>query len=129
MEWTPTKLSFYFDGEKIREETDTSKYYQFFDPSKTESANIRATLWGGFSDWSGQVDPSNPPTEYTFDYISYEKYDEATGKFVQGWKDDFSTFDSNRWQKADWTFPFAVNDFTPGNVKIEDGNLVMDFSR
>lgn len=45
MEWTPTKLSFYYEGSLIREETDSSKYEQFFDPSKTEGANIRATLW------------------------------------------------------------------------------------
>jgi endo-1,3-1,4-beta-glycanase ExoK len=129
MEWTPSRLSFFYDGKKIREETDTTKYSQFFDPSKTESANIRATLWGGFSDWSGQVDASNPPTSVTIDYISYEKYDQASGSFVPGWKDNFDTFDSARWQKADWTFPFAVNDFSPSNVNTVDGNLVINWSR
>jgi endo-1,3-1,4-beta-glycanase ExoK len=129
MEWTPKSLTFFYDGNKIREETDATKYAQFFDPSKTQSANIRATLWAGFSDWSGHVDPSNPPTAVTIDYISYEKYDESSGKFVPEWKDDFTTFDSARWQKADWTFPFAVNDFSPSNVNTENGNLVINFSR
>lgn len=45
MEWRPKKLSFYFDGSLIREETDSSTYEQFFNPSKTQNANIRATLW------------------------------------------------------------------------------------
>lgn len=45
MEWAPNKLSFYLDGSLLREETDASKYAQFFDPSKVQSANIRATLW------------------------------------------------------------------------------------
>lgn len=83
----------------------------------------------GFSDWSGQVDPSNPPTSVTMDYISYEKYDESSGGFVPEWRDDFDSFNSDRWQKADWTFPFAVNNFSPSNVNIEDGNLVINFSR
>ena len=129
MEWTPKRLTFFYDGNKIREETDAIKYAQFFDPTKVQSANIRATLWAGYSDWSGHVDPSNPPTSYTIDYISYETYEMASGGFVPVWKDNFDTFDYSRWQKADWTFPFAVNDFSPSNVNTEGGNLVINFSR
>ena len=129
MEWTPKALSFYLDGTLVRQETDANKYSQLMDPSKTEPMNIRTSLWAGFSDWSGQVDPSNPPTSVTVDYIKYESYDSGSGKFTDEWKDDFNTFDSSRWEKATWTFPYAVNDFSPDNVVTKDGNLVINFSR
>lgn len=128
MEWTPKRLAFYYDGSLVREETDSGKYAQLMDASKAEPMNTRTTLWAGFSDWSGQVDSSNPPTSATLDYIKYESWDSAAGKFVPAWNDEFNTFDSARWQKADWTFPFSVNDFSPANVNAENGNLVIKFT-
>jgi len=65
----------------------------------------------------------------TIDYIKYEKYDESSGRFVPEWQDNFNSFNYGRWKKADWTFPFAVNDFSPSNVYTENGNLVINFSR
>ena len=47
MEWTPSRLSFYYDGTKVREETDSSKYAQLLDSSKALPMEIRLTLWAG----------------------------------------------------------------------------------
>ena len=129
IEWEPKRLAFLYDGTLVREETDPSKFNQFFDASKVVPMEIRVTLWAGYSDWSGQVDAGNPPGPAEFEYVRYEKWDEGAGKFVPGWEDTFDSFDSARWQKADWTFPFAVNDFAPGNVNAQGGNLVLDFTR
>lgn len=129
MEWTPTELAFYFDGNLVRKETNVTEYAQLLDPAKASPMNVRATLWAGFTNWSGIVDEMHPPTNVTVDYISYESWDECTESFVPGWKDEFDYFNNSRWEKADWTFYFSVTDFSPNNVQVEGGDLVINFSR
>jgi hypothetical protein len=59
--------------------------------------------------------------------MRYERYDPAAAKFVPGWEDQFDSFDAARWQKGDWTFPYAVTQFQPGNVYAADGKLHIVF--
>lgn len=73
--------------------------------------SVHFNLWAGFSDWSGRVDPSKPPTPAQVDYIRYEAWDPASSSFVPAWQDDFNSLDTQRWQVNDQTFEFAVNDF------------------
>lgn len=129
IEWVPDRLSFFLDGKKIREETSTQEYGQLLTPGKAQPMQIRFTLWAGYSDWSGHLDASNPPTSAAGQYIKYESWDAKKGTFQPGWIDEFNTFDSSRWQKASWTFDFAVNDFSPSNVVVQDGEIELKFSR
>jgi hypothetical protein len=52
------------------------------------------------AEWSGQVDPGNPPTRALFDFVKYESW--TDGGFGEGWTDEFDSFDEARWSKADW---------------------------
>jgi hypothetical protein len=76
-----------------------------------------------------QVDPSNPPTGASLDYVRFERYNDATGKMEPSWEDPFDSLDTARWQVADWSFPFAVTQFSPSNVHAEGGQLNIDFKR
>lgn len=127
IDWTPDYVAFSLDGKEVRRETDKTKFAKFFDASQVKPMQLRVTLWAGFSNWSGQVNPGNPPTATEFDYISYASYN--NGQFMPEWKDEFDSFDSSRWTKNDQTDVFLVNDFTPANANAEGGNLVLKFGR
>jgi hypothetical protein len=63
-----------------------------------------------------------PQYQYV-DWIEYYSYD--TGTFTFNWRDDFETFDDTRWSKANWTFDCNEVTFSPENVTIESGKLVL----
>lgn len=50
MEWTPEALSFYFDGQLVRRETDMEEYQELLDPNEASPMNIRLGVWAGDSD-------------------------------------------------------------------------------
>lgn len=130
MEWGPDRLAFYLDGELLREHTsssDYSTYQKFWD--NPDPMEIRVDLWAGFSDWSGQLDPSNPPTDAQFKYISYERYE--NGEFVPEWRDEFegNSLDTSRWRKGDHTFDYALTQYAPENVVVSDGLMTLEFTR
>lgn len=132
IEWTPSYISWLLDGSEVRRETDASKFARLFDASQVTPMEIRVTLWAGFSNWSGQIDPSSPPTDAVFDYISVESWSDSPsngGGFTPLWRDDFNSFDSARWRREVSTDVFTVNDFTAESVTVADGNLVLSFNR
>src|SRR5690606_13709396 len=53
----------------------------------------------------------------------------ASNSFGVGWRDDFHSFDSNRWSKANWTFGENLADFDPANVVVRNGILVLALTR
>lgn len=128
MEWRPDSLRFYFDGKLIREETDPKVYGKFLDPARCEDMRLRFSLWAGFSGWSGLVDPKAPPTPFYVDWVRVYSYEPAKKDFVFAWQDDFNGFDYGRWMKADWTFEYAFNDFKPGQVNTQGGQLEIKFT-
>ena len=128
IEWAPDYLAFYFDGQMVRKETDRKEYGKFLDRGRVEPMNLRLSLWSGFSDWSGHLNPQALPTPTVIDWVRTFEYKEDSGRFEKLWEDSFDSFDSQRWSKADWTFEYAENDFTPGNVYTEGGYLNIYFS-
>jgi endo-1,3-1,4-beta-glycanase ExoK len=47
----------------------------------------------------------------------------ASGPFELVWRDDFDSFDADRWTKATHTFPENLAHFSAANVVVEDGLL------
>jgi beta-glucanase (GH16 family) len=129
IEWTPDYLAFYYDGKLIRRETDRMEYAKFLDRRRVEAMPLRFSLWAGFSDWSGLVDENSLPTPVYVDSFRYYRYDERTRTFSFAWEDKFDSWDDNRWYKANWTFEYAVNDYTHDRVSVEDGKLQITFGR
>jgi hypothetical protein len=90
-----------------------------------------------FADWNEGFDPAGMPWYARYDYVEYWEYvppsewdstPEANQwhPFKQTWKDDFDTFDENRWTASEnWTFPVNEVTFWKSQVYTEDGNLVL----
>ena len=52
-------------------------------------------------------------------WIEFHRWNGSGFELV--WRDDFNSFDSNRWGKADWTFTENRADFSPNNVVVKNG--------
>jgi endo-1,3-1,4-beta-glycanase ExoK len=65
-------------------------------------------------------------------WIKYYDYTPGKGEngsdFTEQWTDNFDTFDASRWSKANWTFDVNLVDFSPDNVVVKDGYLVLVIS-
>lgn len=127
MEWTPTALSFYVDGKLVRRETDPVTYSKLLDPARAEPMNLRISLWAGDFGWSGAFDETMVPASVDVNWAQVSTYTPGTGPdgsdFTPLWKDDFNSIDYSRWYFANWTFEFAVNDYTPGGARTDNGYL------
>lgn len=129
MEWTPSYLAFYVDGQLVRRETDPIRYGKLLDPSRAEPAQMRLSLWAGDWSWSGRFDESKVPAAAFVEYAEVFNYTPGAGPdgsdFTSRWRDDFEYINSNRWWFANWTFEYAVNDYIRQNATTIDGKLAL----
>ncbi|UUA71685.1 family 16 glycosylhydrolase [Cellvibrio sp. QJXJ] len=121
LEWTPDYVAWFLDGVEVRRITGTSTV-----TSLTNAQSLRFNLWSSESaEWVGPWDPSILPVYQFINYIDYQAYNATTKTFEGGWRDDFNSFDSSRWGKANWSFDTNRVDFAPENVVVKDGILVL----
>ncbi|MFO7869216.1 MAG: family 16 glycosylhydrolase [Bacteroidales bacterium] len=123
VEWTPDSICWYVDDVLIR----TEKEYAL---SCTHPMSIRFNHWAAnISSWVGTFDTSVLASYQYVDYITYYSYDstatDTDSIFTHEWTDDFSTFNSGRWSKANWTFGENLCDFIPANAYVENDMLVL----
>jgi hypothetical protein len=123
VEWTPDSICWYVDDVLIR----TEKEYAL---SCTHPMSIRFNHWAAnISSWVGFFDTSVLPSYQYVDYITYYSYDstatDTDSVFTLEWTDDFSTFNSTRWSKANWTFGENLCDLIPANAYVENDMLVL----
>lgn len=118
IEWTPTAVVWQVDGVEKRRTTGGQA------SQLTSMHNFHFNLWASdVASWAGAFDSSMLPASQYVSWIRYYKYD--NGAFVLDWSDDFATFDTARWDKANWTFDGNLVDFEPNNVVVKDGTLVL----
>lgn len=121
LEWTPDYVAWFLDGVEVRRITGTSTV-----TSLTNAQSLRFNLWSSESaEWVGPWDDSILPVYQFINYIDYQAYNATTKTFEGGWRDDFNSFDSSRWGKANWSFDTNRVDFAPENVVVKDGILVL----
>ncbi|MFC3114735.1 family 16 glycosylhydrolase [Cellvibrio fontiphilus] len=121
LEWTPDYVAWFVDGVEVRRITGTSTV-----TSLTNPQSLRFNLWSSESaEWVGPWDPSILPVYQFVNYIDYKAYNATSKTFEGGWRDDFDSFNSARWGKANWTFDTNRVDFAPENVVVKDGILVL----
>jgi len=127
MEWTPTAMSFYVDGKLIRRETDAVTYAKLLDPARAEPMNMRISLWAGDIPWSGSFDSTKVPAAVDVNWAQVSSYTPGAGPggsdFTPLWRDDFNSINTSRWYFANWTFEYAVNDYTAGAANTSNGYL------
>jgi len=121
LEWTPDYVAWFLDGVEVRRITGTSTV-----TSLTKAQSVRFNLWSSESvPWAGVWDESVLPVYQFISYIEYKTYNPTSKTFEAGWRDDFNSFDSNRWGKANWSYDTNRVDFAPENVLVKDGILVL----
>lgn len=124
VEWTPDYVAWFFDGTEVRRETGA----QVADLTNPQSYRFNTWISGAAS-WVGDFNPNVLPQSQYVDWLKYYSYNEGSDNVFQlEWTDDFNTFNTQRWSKATWTFDGNLVDFTPDNVKIENGLLVLSLT-
>jgi len=125
LEWTPNYIAWFVDGVEYRRINGGQ-----FVTGLTSAQDMRFNLWAAnIVEWVGAWDDSILPVYQFVNYIEYKPWIAATNSFGTGWRDDFNSFDTNRWGKADWTFGENRADFDPNNVVVKNGTLVLALTR
>jgi beta-glucanase (GH16 family) len=122
LEWTPASLTWYVDDMSVRTE-DSEQAAALVSP-----AQLRFNLWASDDPaWVGPWNDAILPVFMHVDWVEYYAWNDADGGFESErlWRDDFDTFDSTRWAKADWTFDDNRADFIPENAYVQNGLLVL----
>ena len=118
IEWTPTTVTWLVDGTEARKTTGGQASLL------THPHVFHFNLWASdVGSWAGDFDNGVLPQAQYVNWIKYYRYD--NGAFALDWSDDFNTFDTTRWSKADWTFDGNLVDFVPDNAIVKDGTLVL----
>jgi endo-1,3-1,4-beta-glycanase ExoK len=122
LEWTPTYVAWELDGVVVRR-TEGGQV-----PDLTSPQTLRFNLWAAnIEEWVGPFDDAVLPQYQFVSWIRYSRYE--SGQFILEWTDDFDTFDTARWGRADWTFAENLVDFDPNNALVRDGTLVLALTR
>lgn len=125
LEWTPNYIAWYVDGTQVRRMNGGQ-----FVNSMTNPQGIRFNIWAAnVVEWVGSWNDGILPVYQFVNYISYKPWNSSTNSFGSGWRDDFNSFDTNRWSKANWSFAENRADFEPNNVVVKNGILILALTR
>ncbi len=122
LEWTPKSIIWKVNDEIVREETaaDSQQVKDMADTPQTYRSNV----WiSEVIDWVGRFEEAHLPKYQVIDWIEFYDYKD-NGSFELSWRDDFNSFDTKRWGKAEWSFDTNMVTFAPENLQIIDGKLV-----
>jgi len=128
-EWTPNYVAWFIDGKE---------YYRQDLPDHTYIATLKhpqkimMNLWVPvYEDWVGKWNEAIIPRFAYYDDVAYYEYTPGAGSYGSGnnfelkWKDEFDSFNSNRWEKATHTFSGNRVKFEPENVIFKDGKMIL----
>ncbi|WP_105903461.1 glycoside hydrolase family 16 protein [Vibrio gangliei] len=126
LEWTPDFISWKVDGREIHKELaeNSQQVVDMRDTPQTYRMNVWISEAIG---WVGKFDPVSLPAYQVVDWIEYYEYKDD-GSYSLKWRDDFDRFDQKRWGKGDWGFPGNLVTFSPDNVIVNDGKLMLMLS-
>lgn len=122
IEWTPDYVSWGLDGQEIRKTTGNPAV------ELTSPAGIRFNFWASTSpSWAGSWDDTILPQYQFINWIKYYRYED--GEFIPDWMDEFNNFNEELWGKANWTFEENRADFEPQNAVVQNGMLILCFTK
>lgn len=121
IEWTPTYVAWFIDGKELRRDKTTQV------ATLTNAESIRFNAWiSNSATWAGAFNAAILPQYQVVDWFKYSSYvPAATDSFKLEWTDNFDTFNTQRWAKANWTFDSNLADFSTDNAYTKDGMLVL----
>ena len=121
--WHPKYIAWSVDGREMhRLESDNpaTKYLN-------KEQSIMMNFWTPtFAAWAQGFDGKDMPWTVEYDYVEAYTFNSATGGFDFHWKDDFNTFDTAKWHKADnTTFDANSSIFRASQVQVKDSKLIL----
>ena len=121
LEWTPDYINVSIDGREVRHVEDRAIVERI-----GREQSLRMNFWTPeFHVWGQGLNASDMPWYLLYDYVEVFTYDVEDNEFHLHWRDDFDTFDTQRWQKATGGFEQNSSVFHPENVSVKAGNLVI----
>lgn len=126
-EWTPEYVAWFIDDIEVYRQTGSHVDSLYL------SQKIMMNIWNPiYADWVGTWNPDIIPRFSYYDYVSYSEYTPGEGdsgtdtNFTFSWKDDFDSFDNDRWEKSDdHTWGGNQSLFIDDNIFFENGNLIL----
>lgn len=125
-EWTPDYVAWFVDDVEVLRQTG-NHISTLFRPQK-----IMMNVWNPlFPNWAGTLNRASLPAFAYYDWVSYYSFTPDSGNygtennFTLNWTDNFDSWDSDRWQKANHTFYGNGVDFIQENAVFQDGNLIL----
>jgi len=126
-EWTPEYVAWFIDDIEVYRQTGSHVDSLYL------SQKIMMNIWNPvYADWVGAWNPDIIPRFSYYDYVSYSEYTPGEGdsgtdsNFTFSWRDDFDSFDNNRWEKSnDHTWGGNQSLFIDDNIFFENGNLIL----
>ncbi len=124
IEWTPYYVAWFFDSTEVRRDS-TAQVATLVNPQ-----SYRFNTWiSSSTGWAGSFNRNVLPQNQYVDWLKFYSYHEdSEDTFQLEWEDNFDNFNTQRWSKANWTFDGNLVDFSPDNVTVEDGLLVLSLT-
>jgi len=126
IEWTPDYVAWFVDGKELHRQTG-----DHIDELNRDQ-KLMMNIWPPvYESWVGTLDPAQLPFFAYYDWVSYSSHTPGIGdvgtdnNFSFQWKDEFDSWDQDRWEKASHTFGGNRCDFLPDNVVFDDGNMIL----
>ncbi len=125
MEWTPDYVAWSVDSTEVYRQTAE----HIAEINLTQK--IMMNLWASaYADWSGVLDAGALPAYAMYDWVKYYSFTPSAGQpFTLQWTDHFNSFDTGRWEKASHTWDSNQCDFTPANVTLQDGYMILSLTK
>ncbi|WP_025742123.1 PKD domain-containing protein [Aquimarina pacifica] len=124
IEWKPGSVVWYVDGEKIREVIGGQA--ELMD----DLTSLRFNLWNpNIPGWVGSFNENILPVHMYVNWIKFYEWNGNSFDSSPSLEDNFDSFDSDTWTKANHTFAENMADFIPENVTAQDGYLVLSLTK
>ena len=123
MAWTPDYIAWSIDNKEVRRVDSRDPSLQYMNKGQSVMMNFWTPT---FESWGKGFNAADMPWYVLYDYIETYTWNNETNGFDFHWRDDFVTFDANRWHKSDnTTFDANSTTFRASQSYVYDGNLVL----
>ncbi|WP_010520709.1 family 16 glycosylhydrolase [Aquimarina agarivorans] len=124
IEWKPSSVTWKVNDVKIREVIN-GQANDIDDP-----ASLRFNIWNpNIPEWVGSFDNNILPVHMFVNWIKFYDWNGSEFSSTPQWVDNFNSFDTNFWIKANHTFNENQSDFIPPNATVKNGYLVLSITK
>lgn len=123
IEWTPTSVTWLIDDVITRQINDGQSL------EIGSATTLRFNIWNpDIPEWVGSFDETILPVHMYVNWIKFYPWNGSSFDTTPSLEDNFDSFNSQRWSKANHTFAENQSDFIPENVNVVDGYLVLSIT-